>query len=553
MNRLIHYIAFCCILFTACSEETLPKDSPVSPDDEGVEIILNLAPQPLQAPAPATKSSTGSNNPNVLASSHGGAMDIELLAEQPDAATRAETATSPATDAEKTIDNAWIFLFDGSTDNGNDPKLIKKLYKSDFQNDKGIKLIKKGDGNTKQLFVVLANSFNPKLADALIVDNADGTNSSASKYSDLKNLYSTIDISTTQRIPMSGADNIVIEATSETPILLTVPVERIAAKVTMSVKLAETPPNNGQWTAQLCNVAPTYWFPTVDGITASFPANTQTFSVQNEENIEFTTTDGITSTTLTYYVPMNLRGTVSATSTTGADRVTNAPELATYIRLTHNSEVGNVWTQRDYYIHLGANFTTDYNVLRNTHYTYKVTLYLNAESDSRINNSTAVYVGMFGGELQNNDGVWQFTKELWVQTANESPKTVWGTNSTASNSKTNGKANTLALKTVTAPQKCFDKNVRPDLIRSVNDYDYQWYLPSLSQLMGIWAARNSITNASDWSPCWASTIESSSNSFFVRCNGGFTAVLNKTSSVFGDGENINVRCVKEKTKTESNN
>lgn len=558
-NKLIHYIPFCVLFFTACSEETLPKDNPVSPDDEGVEIILNLAPQPLQTPAPATKSSTGSNNPNVLASSHGGAMDIELLAEQPDVTTREETATSPATEAEKTIDNAWIFLFDGSTDGNKDPRLIKKLYKSDFQNDKGIKLIKKGDGNTEQLFVVLANSSNSKLADALTVD--DGSNSiNASTYSNLEDLYSTMNISSTSPlIPMSGAANIKIPTNSETPILLTVPVKRIAAKVTMSVKLAETPPNNGQWTAQLCNVAPVYWFPTVDDKTAPFPASAQTFSVQNEENIEFTTTDGITSTTLTYYVPMNLRGTASATSSatsiTGADRVTNAPELATYIRLTHNSEVGNVWTQRDYYIHLGTNFTTDYNVLRNTHYTYKVTLYLNAEGDSRIHNSTAVYVGMFGEELKKgDDGVWQFTKELWVQTANESAKTVWGSDSSGANDKIKGKANTLALKTVTAPNMCFKKNVRPDLIRSVNDYDYQWYLPSQKQLMGIWAARNSITNAGDWLPYWTSTINSNIDSYFVRCNGGFTAVLTKTADIFGsEKENIGVRCVKEKTKIETNN
>ena len=554
MNKLIHYITLCCILFTACSEETLPKDSPVSPDDEGVEIILNLAPQPLQAPAPTTRSSAGNGNPKVLASSRGGAMDIELLAEQPDADTRAETGStetgsSTATDAEKAIDNAWIFLFDGSTDNNNDPKLIKKLYKSDFQNDKGIKLIKKGDTDAKQLFVVLANSFNPKLADALIVDNAEGTNNSASRYSDLKNLYSTTDISTTQRIPMSGADNIVIPATSAEPVLLTVKVARIAAKVTMSVKLAEAPPSTGQWTAQLCNVAPTYWFPTVDEITASFPANTQTFSAQNEEDITLFTGQ---STEFTWYVPMNLRGTVSAASITGADRVTNAPELATYIRFTHNSEVGNVWTQRDYYIHLGANFTTDYNVLRNTHYTYKVTLYLNAEGDSRINNSTAVYVGMFSGELQkSSDGVWQFTKELWVQTANESTKTVWGSNSSGANNKISGKTNTLTLKTVTAPKICFDKNVRPDLIKTVDDHDYQWYLPSLNQLMGIWVARNSITNAGSWSSYWTSTIESSSYSYFVRCDGGFTDRVEKNRDTFNGG--IGIRCVKEKTKIETNN
>ena len=44
MNKLIHYIIFCSLFFTACSEETLPKDTPVSPDGKGVEIILNLAP-----------------------------------------------------------------------------------------------------------------------------------------------------------------------------------------------------------------------------------------------------------------------------------------------------------------------------------------------------------------------------------------------------------------------------------------------------------------------------------------------------------------------------
>ena len=544
MNKLIHYVALCCILFTACSEETLPKDTPVSPDDEGVEVILNLAPQPLQAPAPTTRSNAENGNPKVLASSREGAMFLELLAEQPDAATRAETGStetgsSTATDAEKTIDNAWIFLFDGSTEDNNDPKLIKKLYKSDFQNDKGIKLIKKGDTDAKQLFVVLANSFNPKLADALIVDNAEGTNNSASRYSDLKNLYSTTDISTTQRIPMSGADNIAIPATSAEPVKLTVKVARIAAKVTMSVKLAEALPT-GQWTAQLCNVAPTYWCPTVDGITAPFPANTQTFSAQNEEDITLSTSE---FTTFTWYVPMNLRGTVSAASTTGADRVTNAPELATYIRFTHNSEVGNVWTQRDYYIHLGANFTDNYNVLRNTHYTYKVTFYLNGDDDSRINNSTAVYAGMFGGELEEIDGVYQFTKELWVQPADETASAIsWGGTSTSSNEYLNGKLNTFQAKgnANSASQKCFQKNVNYSNITSTTDGFFQWYLPAAAQLMGIWVATsgtNSVmTNFSG--QYWSSSKHE--NGCFVNFSNGYMH--------FNETGTKNVRCVMEKYK-----
>lgn len=542
-NKLIHYIPFCVLFFTACSEETLPKDNPVSPDDEGVEIILNLAPQPLQAPATATKSSTGSNNPNVLASSHGGAMDIELLAEQPAATTREETATSPATEAEKTIDNAWIFLFDGSTDNGNNPKLIKKLYKSDFQNDKGIKLIKKGDENAKQLFVVLANSFNSKLADALIVDNADGTNSSASKYSDLKNLYSTIDISTTQRIPMSGADNIKIPTNSETPILLTVPVKRIAAKVTMSVKLAETPPNNGQWTAQLCNVAPVCWFPTVDDKTAPFPADTQTFSTQNEEEITLSTSE---FTNFTWYVPMNLRGTVSsAASVTGADRVTNAPGQATYIRFTHNSEVDNVWTQRNYYIHLGANFTSDYNVLRNTHYTYKVIFYLNGDGDSRIEiSSTAIYAGMFGGELKEIEGAYQFTKELWVQSTNETASAIgWGGTSTTGNEYLNGKLNTFQAKdnANSASQKCFQKNKDYSNITSATDESFQWFLPAAAQLMGIWVATSGKSSAitSFSGSYWSSSKHD--NGCFVNFSNGYMH-FNEPSTV------KNVRCVMEKYK-----
>lgn len=122
------------------------------------------------------------------------------------------------------------------------------------------------------------------------------------------------------------------------------------------------------------------------------------------------------------------------------------------------------WFDRFYYIHLGANFTTDYNVCGNTHYTYKVTLYPEGDGDSRIEeiNTKAIieYVGMFGGELRNvdNSGVWQFSKELWVQTSDEATgvtgSIIDGTNAD------DGKSNTLAKKDVDRFKKCFEKKTK---------------------------------------------------------------------------------------------
>lgn len=551
MNKLIHYIALCGILFTACSEETLPKDPPVSSDGKEVEVILNLTPQPLQTPVPTTKSNAGSGNPNVLASSHGGAMDLELLAEQPGATTRDGAAgdtgtgntTSPATDAEKYIDNVWIFLFDGPT--SNNPKLIKKLYKSTYQSDQGMKLIKKGGENDKQLLVVLANSFDPTLAKSLTADE----NGNGSQYSALQNLYSTIEIFSPQQIPMVGTIEDKIPTTSTETTTITVPMTHIAAKITMSVKLGDTFPN-GQWTAQICNVAPTYWFPTVES-TTTFPTNDKTFSFQKEENITLDN-KGTDFKEFTWYVPMNLRGTISnAASISGANRVTNAPKQATYIRLTHNSEEGNKWTQRDYYIHLGANFTNDYNVRRNTHYIYKVTLYTNAEEDSRINNSTTIYVGRFGGDLKETyegSGVWQFTKELWVGTTDEE-KSAWndGTVTDFKNYFT-GKENTWSIKknySTSAAMQCFKKNVGYTNIVSQEDPAYQWYLPALNQLLGIWEAKNSFGDGISFKSdnYWSATDFSAYNTdrtWNANINSGLTScTVERTVQ-------LDIRCVKER-------
>ncbi|WP_418696365.1 hypothetical protein [Bacteroides sp.] len=545
MNKLIHYIIFCSLFFTACNEETLPKAPPVSPDGEGVEIILNLAPQPIQAPAPATKSSAGNNNSNVLASSREGAMFLELLAEQPDAATRATEVD------ETTIDNAWIFLFNGVFSDGtngtsaNDPTLIKKLYKSDFQNDKGIRLTKVGTSG-KQLIVVLANSFNPTLT--------NGLTENSSKYSALKALSSTVDIPTNRFLPMSGELAAEIPSTATDLVTFTVPVKRIVAKATMEVQLAEPDkyPATGYWTAQLCSTAQIYWYPNISTTaTVPFPADTETFNFPAEEKIELSS-NSTDSKTFTWYVPINLRGTVS-NDAIGANRAKNAPNWASYIKITYYNRDNGYLTQRDYYIHLGANFTTDYNVAGNTHYTYKVKFYLNATEDTRVRNSNAVYLGMFGGELKETNGVYQFTKELWMQTAdvNSSGTTAWKWTGAGTTNFISGKANTLtSVKSSTGnlAYKCFEKNeyLKPSYT-STDDPSFQWYLPAISQLASFWIVRTSIAN--DYLPTgqyWGSSqfITDSNCAWYMDSDMGQVIYAKK-----GD-KSFKVRCVKELQKFE---
>ena len=491
MNKLIHYIALCCILFTACSKEDAAQNSPVSPDDEGVEVILNLVPQAIQAPAPTTKSSAGNSNPNVLASSREGAMSLELLAGQPDATTRAGEVDESA------IDNLWILQFNGT---GNDATLVKKIYKTDLPNNPNLRFI---PGNSQRI-VVLANSFNPTLDNTL------------TKYSDLSTLINETNTTIDGFIPMNGTITTDIAANSESIQKFIVPLKRNVAKITLKVKLADRYPTTGTWTAQMCSIAPDYWFPSSG--TEIFPTitgdNTSAYKDLTAKNFTFNTSASVDDgyTTLIWFVPVNRRGTVD--NTTGITRKTNAPTGATYIKLLYESDNGIYQFKRTYYIHLGANFTTDYNVCGNTHYTYKVTLYPEGDGDSRfdeINVATiAEYIGMFGGKLKEtepNSGIWQFSKQLWMQPTDAATNISYS--STQANDDYNGKSNTYNQKSSDPFKICFEKNEGYSSINSTTDPNYHWYLPAHRQLIGIWIAHESFGNNKLTQYYWSSTMSSS--------------------------------------------
>ncbi|NDV56914.1 BACON domain-containing protein [Bacteroides sp. 519] len=125
-----------------------------------------------------------------------------------------------------------------------------------------------------------------------------------------------------------------------------------------------------------------------------------------------------------------------------------------------------------------------------------------------------LYVGRFGGALVNKGGVWQFEKELVVQSTHESRGIIWGGNQTLSGVTTdvnNGKGNTYNLhkKSATAfpaANLCFMKNANYDNITSVNNVNYKWFLPAQKQLMSIWVVHNSFgTNEFGHGDVWTST------------------------------------------------
>jgi hypothetical protein len=157
-----------------------------------------------------------------------------------------------------------------------------------------------------------------------------------------------------------------------------------------------------------------------------------------------------------------------------------------------------------------------------------------------------IKVGYFAGELTPDaDGVWKFTKELYVQSADASTSTSWATATETQSvvSDTNGKANTLALSTNAydnpAAKLCFQKNTGYATITAVSDANYKWYLPAQKQLMAIWAIHNSFESdakLSDW--YWSSTEYSSTHSWIVSFATGYTDVQSKADS-------YRARCVRE--------
>ena len=104
--------------------------------------------------------------------------------------------------------------------------------------------------------------------------------------------------------------------------------------------------------------------------------------------------------TYTWYVPENLRGVVAGLepSEKGSE---NAPAGSTFIEIGGDYQRGSALTDVTYTIYLGANESTNFNVVRNYHYTVSSTIKGLNSRDLRVVVDRGVDAGQYV------DGIWE--------------------------------------------------------------------------------------------------------------------------------------------------
>nr|WP_288661955.1 DUF4906 domain-containing protein [uncultured Alistipes sp.] len=105
--------------------------------------------------------------------------------------------------------------------------------------------------------------------------------------------------------------------------------------------------------------------------------------------------------TYTWYVPENLRGVVSGIESPSEKGPKNAPAGSTFIEIGGDYQRGSALTDVTYTIYLGENASTDFNVVRNYHYTVSSTIKGLNSRDLRVVVDRGVDAGQYV------DGIWE--------------------------------------------------------------------------------------------------------------------------------------------------
>lgn len=105
--------------------------------------------------------------------------------------------------------------------------------------------------------------------------------------------------------------------------------------------------------------------------------------------------------TYTWYVPENLRGVVSGIESPSEKGPKNAPAGSTFIEIGGDYQRGSALTDVTYTIYLGENASTNFNVVRNYHYTVSSTIKGLNSRDLRVVVDRGVDAGQYV------DGIWE--------------------------------------------------------------------------------------------------------------------------------------------------
>lgn len=177
----------------------------------------------------------------------------------------------------------------------------------------------------------------------------------------------------------------------------TVQMKRLVAKIdfTFDIQITAagekfTPSRVSLRSAASCTrfLAPTGLYPDAD-------------SSDNFINYPAVSVSGTGPFTYTWYVPENLRGVVSSIKSPSEKGSENAPAGSTFIEIGGDYQRGSALTDVTYTIYLGENASTDFNVVRNYHYTVSSTIKGLNSRDLRVVVDRGVDAGQYV------DGIWE--------------------------------------------------------------------------------------------------------------------------------------------------
>lgn len=573
MIRILTFsICVLCLVSGGCTDDDMISSTSTFSPTETVPVKLTLS---MEAYNVSLAGETRAGREDFVLSVSNSDMDIEIVGTP---ITRATPAT--VINEENAIYNFTVLQFAGTTA---DARLFGKTTypcPNGIIDTKSvdIALTTTGPGGAavKHRFVVITNTLSSDFNSLLV-----GTSS----YSDFQNLnfvrtendplfplrQLSVNGQRKNTMMMCGFVDAVI-ATSGKQIAIAL--QRTVAKVTFNIDTDNVDFGKfGNWDVSLMNIPNKSYF-NILGRKAVFPSpDAKERSTFYWEKLFTTPTlgDPLPIKEKASYIPINLQQTV--VTSTLATRRSNAPLGGTYLQIMGRQMtepgVGSMPIVLDfvlYQIFLGKNLTTDFSVYPNYNLTYNIHLKGRSEDDSNV---IRLIPGSFSGSLKASSDLggtvslsdikdlkavrWEYSKRIETYFA-DSPfpwsgsgsddlgayKLRWFAPTVAYNNKeatslTDGYSNTQKLQSngstfvyYPAALACYmGLNGNSQAAQAFN-----WYLPSIGELIGTWISSSSM--ASQQSPSyWSSTARKDVQQAFIITNEGEV----KTAPVSGDSNN----------------
>lgn len=336
-----------CLLFIAlffmvqCSNETLNQTGEIRETGTPVSVPLMLI----------TNDGKVSSTEETEINKDYNTLRLETLTDSP----RSKAMAGPS----GFVDNFWVLQFNGSDNNA--PLVSAPRYYTSFSEK--ISLI----SGSNQRIIIIGNTYDPTVFknETLI-----GT---YQKFLDCSAQSSTViaDILAGKKYPLCG--NLVTDIRDGETLKITL--QRSVARISFKVKSFV----EGKTTIQLRSVpVKSYYWPQRNGIFPVFSnSSDQVYDYESISNIQLNSSQ---YSEFSFIMPVNQRGEVPGTEP--RQRAANAPAGATYLQITNTLDNGDRFI---YKIHIGSNFTSDYNIKPNFSYSYSLSLYnSNFSQDSRV-------------------------------------------------------------------------------------------------------------------------------------------------------------------------